>query len=84
MAISEYFLGQLTTISVESDSSGIGSGDDDIISSDIGAIYRSKVELFNSSTKSRLQIYSYLITMSFVLILGYTVMEINNTIKNKI
>ena len=43
MTISEYYLSELTQTNVESDSSGIGSGDDDVISNEIGAIYRAKV-----------------------------------------
>ena len=43
VTISEYYLSELTQTNVESDSSGIGSGDDDVISHEIGAIYRAKV-----------------------------------------
>ena len=61
VTISEYHLGQLRHISGESDSSGIGSGDDDVISTDIGAIYRAKVgigELFIKSCVLNSKFYS--------------------------
>ena len=48
VTISEYYLSELTQTNVESDSSGIGSGDDDVISNEIGAIYRAKVRMKKS------------------------------------
>ena len=48
VTISEYYLSELTQTNVESDSSGIGSGDDDVISNEIGAIYRAKVGMKKS------------------------------------
>ena len=48
VTISEYYLSELTQTNLESDSSGIGSGDDDVISNEIGAIYRAKVGMKKS------------------------------------